>query len=252
GLSIGQSKPLEGYALLTEANTSGGLASQEVSEQLVNFAVSIKTRADIPLEKRVEIFTYALNRMEKEVERIPTDARLRIEYATGLRAGHDYPNALVHSAAALALSPKKQTLMMERGFEFWEAGQAEEARDIFVQMYELDPSFTGPAVYAAAGEIALGNVKEGELILTQAFGTNIVDDEALIIAYYQAKRYDRLVMVLELHLQKDQSTQSYIRLASAYVLAGQYQKALESAQAALRLHPEDSKAISSFITKLPQ
>ncbi len=252
GLSIGQSKPFEGYALLTEANTSGGLASQEVSEQLVNFAVSIKTRTDIPLEKRVEIFTYALNRMEKEVERVPTDARLRIEYAAGLRAGHDYPNALVHSAAALALSPKKQTLMMERGFEFWEAGQAEEARDIFVQMYELDPSFTGPAVYAAAGEIALGNVKEGDLILMQAFGTNIVDDEALIIAYYQAKRYDRLVMVLELHLQKDQSTQSHIRLASAYVLAGQYQKARESAQAALRLHPEDTKAISSFITKLPR
>lgn len=252
GLSIGQAKPLEGYALLKEADKSGGLASQEVSEQLVNFAVSIKTRPDIPLEKRVEIFKYALERMGKEVARIPTDARLRTEYATAFRAGHDYERALEQSAESLVLSPKKQTLMMERGFEFWEAGRAQEARDTFVQMHELDPSFKGTAVYAAAGEIGIGKVKEGEAILVQAFGTPTVDNEALIIAYFQAKRYDRLVEILKLHLTNDQSVDSYVRLASAYVLAGQYGHARETTQAALKAHPEATQALTSFMAKIPR
>lgn len=252
GLSIGQAKPLEGYALLKEADKSGGLASQEVSEQLVNFAVSVKTRPDIPLEKRVEIFKFALERMGKEVARIPTDARLRTEYAAAFRAGHDYEHALEQSAESLALSPKKQTLMMERGFEFWEAGRAQEARDMFVQMHELDPSFKGTAVYAAAGEIGLGRVKEGEAILMQAFGTTVVDDEALIIAYYQAKRYDQLIAILELHLRTNQSVDSYTRLASAYVLAGQYAHARETAQAALKAHPEATQTITSFMAQIPR
>lgn len=252
GLSIGQAKPLEGYALLKEADKSGGLASQEVSEQLVNFAVSVKARPDIPLEKRVEIFTSALERMGKEVERIPADARLRTAYAAAFRAGRDYDNALIQSAESLAFSPKKQTLMLERGFEFWEAGRLQEARDIFVQMYELDTSFKGMAVYAAAGEIGIGNVKGGEAILMQNFGTPVVDEEVLIIAYYQAKRFDRLVAILELHRTKDQSVDTYIRLASAYVLAGQYGHARETAQEALNVHPEASQTITAFMAKIPR
>lgn len=252
GLSIGQAKPLEGYALLQEADTSGGLASQEVSEQLVNFAISIKTRSDIPLEKRVEIFTFALDRMGKEVERIPADARLRTEYATAFRAGHAYEKALAQSAESLVLSPKKQTLMIERGFEFWEAGQIQEARDIFVQMYELDTSFKGAAIYAAAGEIGIGKVKEGEAILVERFGTAVVDDEVLVTAYFQAKQFDRLVAILELHLTKDTSVDSYIRLISAYVLTGQFGHARETAQTALVAHPEATQTITAFMAKIPR
>lgn len=96
--------------------------------------------------------------MGEEVTRIPKDARLRVEYAVGFRAANAFKDALAQTEA-LKLSPKKQTIMMERGFELWESGDLKGARDMFVHMYELDTSFKALASYAAAGEIAAGNTE---------------------------------------------------------------------------------------------
>lgn len=84
-----------------------------------------------------------------------------------------------------------------------------------------------------------------------AYGTTQVDDEALVIAYYQAKQYENLIGALKLHLEKNDSIESYMRLASAYAIAGQSGNARATAQQALAKHPEAAQSIAEFLTHVP-
>jgi O-antigen ligase/Flp pilus assembly protein TadD len=250
-LGYSQQKPAEALALFKEATAEKGLGDQEVSEQFLTFAASMRSRTDVPEQLRTDIIVSALTRMQEQVVKTPTDARLRVQYATGLRALGQQQKALEESGSALVLSPKKQTIMMERGFELWEAGKKAEARDLFRAMYELDPSFKDLATYAAAGEIMVGNVDQGRKILTETFNTTHVDSEVLIVAYYEAKQYNDLVEVLKLRLLNRPGPESYLRLASGYAVAGRFAEARATAQEAIQKHPEASREISAFIQKLP-
>jgi O-antigen ligase len=250
-LNQSQRTPAQAVAIFDSVYATGGLGSQEASEQYIALAGALKSRAEIDAKTRGEIYTSALQRLGDQVARAPHDARLRIQYATGFRGIGAYDLALEQSALALMESPKKQTLMLERGYEFWESGDLQGARDTFVAMYELDTSFKELAVYAAAGEIAVGNTKAGDDILETAYGTTKVDAEPLVLAYFHAKDYKRLIGVLESHLVDEPTVGSYIRLASAYVLNGEYGRARATAQKALTLFPESKASIQEFIARIP-
>ncbi len=240
------------YGLFKQATLESGFGSQEVAEQFVTYAGAVGGRAHIPVELRTEISSTALTAIKSEVEKAPHDARLRIQYAVGLRVAGDFEHSLEQSALALAESPQKQTILLERGFEFWEADDIKTARDVFVSTYELDTSFADLAGYAAAGEIANGNLAAGDAILMKAYGTIDVQSEALIIGYYQAKQYERLYKALRLRIVEVPSTASFLRLASAYVVTGRYQDARAVAREALTAYPDDAKSITAFMAKIPQ
>jgi uncharacterized protein HemY len=72
-----------------------------------------------------------------------------------------------------------------------------------------------------------------------------------VIAYYQAKRYEDLIRVLRLHLQTNDSIEAYMRLASAYAIAGQTGNARAIAQEALAKYPASAQAIAEFLTHVP-
>lgn len=250
-LGRAQQAPTEAATLFKEAVTIGGFGTQEMSEQYMTFASGLKSRADVSAQDRGVVFKSALDNISTQVTRIPKDARLRVQYATGLRAAGDFQAALRESAVAVELSPKKQTILLERGFEYWEAGMAQEARDTFLAVYELNPSFKELAKYAAAGEIALGNKAAGDVLLIEAFGTTEVDSEILIVAYYQAKRFDDLIAALKRRVTADGSLESYLRLSSAYVITGRSIEARVVAQEALSKHPEQATTITAFMAQIP-
>ncbi len=250
-LGYSQQKPAESLVLFKEAASERGLGDQEVSEQFLTFASSMRSRTDVTEQVRSDIVVAALTRMQEQVVKTPTDARLRVQYATGLRALGQQQKSLEESGSALVISPKKQTIMMERGFELWEADKKAEARDMFRAMYELDPSFKDLAAYAAAGEIAVGNVAEGKKILTEAFNSPHIDSEVLVVAYYEAGLYDDLIAVLKLRLLNRPGTESYLRLASGYAVASRFAEARATAQEALQKYPESAKEINAFIGRLP-
>ncbi len=250
-LGQAQKAPAETLALFKEAVLESGLGRQEAAEQFMTFATGMRGRSDISDQTKDDIAKSALTLLDAEVARTPNDARLRVQYATGLRAFGKFDLALAQSQKALELSPKKQTIMIERGFAYWEAEKIQEARDVFVAMYELDTSFQALSQYAAAGEVALGRHAEANAILMKAYGTTEVDSEVLIVAYYQAKRYDDLVAALKRHLAADPSLQSYLRLASAYVVSGRTQEARATAHEALQMFPSAAATITSFMGRLP-
>lgn len=251
-LGQGGTDPDGALTLFTDAYKAPGLGRQEVSEQFINFASQIAPHSEIPAGTRTEIITEALRVMDEQVAQAPKDARLRVQYATGLRAVGMYDKSLEQSEIALSFSPMKQTILLERGFAYWEKGDLKSTRDVFRVMYELDPSFAELAQYAVAGEILMNNREAADAILVKAFGSTLVDSRIINIAYYQTKRYSDLIEALKRHLVTDPSTEAYLRLASAYVLSGHPQYARETAQEALARHPETASTITAFLAKIPQ
>jgi len=239
-------------SLFQQALAENTYAKQEVREQLMIFTSNIAAQQPAPSEALNNLVQLAMTEMGKEVDSEPKDARLRLEYALGYRVIGDNADAIKQIDAARQLSPRKQSIILEEGISYWQAGDYKNASLAFNAAYQLDTSFPEIAVYAAAGDIANGDVTGGKALLMQTNGTTTVDSEPLILAYYQEKQWSDLISVLKLQLN-DQSgaVGAYFRLAAAYVAAGDYADAKATVSAAVTAHPDAAAQAADFLTHIP-
>ncbi len=246
-----QGGPSENKARFEKALSDDSFATQEIREQLVNYAANLASQQNVPEQLRGEFVMLAIAEMNKEIERAPHDARLRIEAALIYRAIGDYESALGEVTIAERLSPMRQNFILERGTVLMTAGRHEEARDAYLAAYALSPQFSELAIYAASGYLLTGEDVKAEELLTQHLGTTTVDHPALVRAYYEAKRYDDLIDLLRTHLASSDSATARYRLASAYALAGRYSEARREAQATMARYPETIGQGQAFLAGLP-
>ncbi len=165
---------------MKKAISSGSFATQEIREEMVKRSVALVQEPSIANEVKVAMSTLAISEMGKEVARVPGEARLRVQYAMSYRAVNDITSALREIDAALALSPHKQTLYIERGTALWQAERFEEARVEFYKAYELDKTFAGAAAHVAASEIVLGNKDVAQELLRAHYDATLTDAPPLL------------------------------------------------------------------------
>ncbi len=248
-IGISGSDITQNVLLFQKALNQGSFGQQEVREQLLMFTNNIAFAQGHPSPALTQLQTYALAEMGKEVESQPKDARLRLQYALGYRVASDYPNALKQIEIAHELSPKKQSILIELGFNHWQMGQYEKARDAFRQAYELDPSFDQLAPYRGAGDIIAGDLAGGKAFLSERLGTTTSVNEALILAYYQARAFPDLIRCLEEQLRaQNGAMDAYFRLAAAYTAAGNPVRARAIVQEGLAKHPEAAAQAAEFLS----
>lgn len=234
-----------------KAYADGGFGEQEITEQLMSGLSSVVRNQNIPVADRQAYVNYAIQQMDALVNRIPKDARIRIEYAYGLRSLGDYKGALTQVAAAEQLSPKKQTILIEEGVEQWQSGNIPAANAAFQKAYQLDPSFDSLAPYAAAGQIAVGNLAAGKALLMKTVGTTTVDSDIILLAYYTAKDYPDFINVWRLRVEnQNRSAESEFGLAAALANAGQFAEARVWLQTAIKEHPEYATQGAEFLKQI--
>ncbi|MES2668677.1 MAG: O-antigen ligase family protein [Patescibacteria group bacterium] len=239
-LSLSPQDPQNGLTLYREALAADApFGRQEIREQLVSFATRASGEESIPVPLRSEIVLLAIEEMGKEVAASPNDARLRLQYASAFDAAGDLESSLAQIEEALLLSPRKQAIYINKGFKLHELGRSEEARTVFLDAYELDPSFPQLAVTVAAGYIVTGDAPGGKALLVEALGTTTPDNETLFYAYYQAKLWDELIAVAQARVTSENgSAQSRLRLAQAYAAAGRAEQARAEILGTIAAHPE--------------
>ena len=253
GLTVTSADITPNISLFQDALNENTYATQEIREQLVIFMSNVVGQQRAPLATMNQLAQLAITEMGKEVELQPKDARLRLEYALGYRVVGDSKNALAQVQAARQLSPRKQTIMLEEGINYWQIGEFEKAREIFHTAYELDTSFNVLAHYAAAGDIAAGHVEEGKNLLIEKEGTALVDSEPVILAYYQAKAFPELIGSLQLQVKNQNgSVSSRFKLAAAYLAAKRNAEARREIQEMVAAHPEASTQASEFLKNVPK
>ena len=214
-------------------------AAQEIREQLVSFALSVVQSPSVTVEEKRRAATLAVTEMKKQVAAYPSDARGRLELSYAYRAAGARAESRKEVEAALALSPNKEALWVDKGATDWDAGDVKVARDAFAKAYALGPQFLDLAAYAAAGNFAVGDVAAAEEILMRAYGTTSVSSDILAVAYYRTKDWPRLIGMWKSRVtQSSASAQTWFSLASAYYAAGDSASAIATIRAAMARYPE--------------
>lgn len=250
-LALSPQKDLDqNLAHFKAAAAQGSFGHQEISEQLVSFASAVAGQQNVPTATRTAVVSYAIEQINQEIQNRPKDARILLEASLAYRAAGDLQDALKATDAALALSPNKQQILIEEGTTKWQLGDSKGASEAYNKAYTLATENDDAAAYAAAGDIIAGDVPGGRALLLQHFATTTVDNDALLYAYYQVKRLDYMLDILKLRAQTTGSVEAGFRLASAYVLAGQYANARATIDATVKAHPEASAAGAQLLTQI--
>lgn len=222
------------------ALADGSPITQEIREQLA-IAASKSARVDAaPAGIRTEFLELAVSEMEKEVAASPNDARLRVQYASALESAGQNERSLEQLDAAIALSPRKQVLHINKGYKLYELGRLEEARSAFRYAYELDHSFEALAISAAAGQILAGDVAAGKALLMEALGTTTPPNETMLYAYYEAKLWTDFIAVARAQVVADGGAPAArFRLAKALAAAGRLAEARAEITAIIAEYPDE-------------
>ncbi|MDB5266119.1 MAG: hypothetical protein JWM39_832 [Parcubacteria group bacterium] len=238
------------FAYFKQTIGTGTFATQEVREQLLQFASNAVGSQTVPDATKEAIASYAADQMNQELVRAPMDARLHTTFAMFYRSVGDYKDALTQSALAVANAPTKQSIIIEQGLEEWQNGDLTDARTILVHAYQLDTQYDAAAAYAAAGDIINGDIAGGKAILQTHFGATVVDQSILVPAYYQVKDWNDLIAVLVLQAKDKGDAASAFQLAAAYSESGQKAQAVAVIRAAIAAHPDAAVQGNAFIAQL--
>lgn len=247
------SDPSQNLDAFKKAYADGSFAEQEITEQLITYTESIITDPSVATSDKQTVFSYTLQRVQILAAHIPNDARVRLEYALLYRSGNDFADALTQSKLASSLSPAKQSILIEMGVEQWESGDTTGAAATFKKAYQLDTSFSDVAAYAAAGDIITGNMSAGKALLQDRFGTTTVDQDVVMLAYYQSKDFPDLIAVWEKRVvDQHNSATSEFGLAAALADAGYVAEAKAEINLAISQHPEAAAQGASMLSQLPK
>lgn len=192
-------------------------AAQEVREQLLISAISSLRNPRMVASKKKKLMTLAITQMEKEAREVPSDARIRLELAGGYAAIGDTKDALKQIKVARLHSPKKETIIIEEGYFYLQAGDVKNAAKTFETAYNLAPQFSGLAIYGASGKVLVGDMPAAQAILKKSFGTAVVDNPTLLSVYTYKKEYAPIVAILKKRLDVAQPTAN-----NAFLLANVY------------------------------
>jgi O-antigen ligase/Flp pilus assembly protein TadD len=226
-------------------------AAQEIREQLINFATSVAGSSSVTNEQKQRIVLLAVSEMQKQVARYPFDAREHLQLASIYRAAGHIPEALSEVQAAALLSPKKESILIEKGVLEWDMNDVKAAREDFKAAYALAPQFAELADYAAAGAIAGGDTEAADALLRAAYQTTAVDSDVLAVAYYRTKNWSRLIEIWKMRASKqDASIQTWFGLAAAYYASGDRANAIKTITTVVALHPEAAASGKAAIAQI--
>lgn len=226
-------------------------AEQEIREQIVALALGLVGNPTVSDTDKKELLTLAATEMQKQVTAFPSDAREHLQLAYVYRAGGALKESLAEMLAAAKLSPRKEEIWVEAGAIEWDLGNVKAAREDFVKAYELGPQFPALAAYAAAGDIAIGDTKAADALLMSTFGTTVVDNDILAVAYFRTKNWPRLVGIWKLRAEKPGvSVQTWFSFAAAQYAAGQSVDAIRTINKAVELFPEAAKSGAAAIAQI--
>lgn len=238
-------------ALFQELAMHPSFVGQEVREQLVSFAATVAQDAQTTTEQKQKVVSLATSEMQKQVAEYPLDARERLQLSYAYRISGDAAAALKEIAAASELSPKKESIWIERGSLAWDMGDAKAAQEYFNTAYALGKQFTELAAYAAAGDIAVGDMAAADKVLISAYGTVNVNSDILVAAYYRAKNWPRLIDLLKARAAlPDADAKALFTLASAYYVSGDRANAINTINTAVAKYPEAASSGAEAIKQI--
>ena len=229
------------------------LGMQEIREQMVAFAGRVVQSQQVTNEDKQRAVSLAIKEMQKQVAAYPLDTRERLQLAQAYRIAGDNTSALKEIQEAARLSPGKEEIWIQAGAIEWDVGNGEAAQASFNKAYALGPQFPDLALYAAAGDIAVGDIQKADQILRDAYGSENVDSDVLAAAYYRTQNWPRLIAMSTLRTEKpDANADAWFSLAAVYYAAGDKANAINTIKTAIKRYPDAAAAGAAALKQIEE
>ncbi len=248
-----QKSPSEQLASFKAALDMGNLGYQETVEQLFQYASNnVAQSTTINPQDKQAAYTLTQQSADTLLAQRPGDARLELFYGVFLAQVGQYQAALGHLQSALADAPNKQQILFQMGATYLAAGDNKDALAPLKQAYEETPEYEQALLYYATGLYYNNQTAEADALLTKKYGDVYVDQQQIIQAYFANKKYDRLLKIYTLHVQKDPTDiQSAVAAAVLeYFVSGNKAVGIAALNKLIAANPSLKTQIQSFIDQI--
>lgn len=183
--------------LLEDVIDRGYLGKQEAAEQYLQLAFNVSQNNTIPQEDRIAFLESARTKMEEVIELRPLDARPKLFLGSFFIRFQDFDNALLYLREAQELSPEKQAIQIEIVNALISQRKFEEAFQVAEKMYALEERNEQAGLIYAAAAITNNKQDIAEEVLLKHFDTTIVPNERLANAYLVIGQTQKAIEILE-------------------------------------------------------
>ncbi len=224
---------------LIVASERGGLGHQEVGEQFLQFALKVRELNVGDQGFQLSAAQAARTAFLGVLEEAPDDARLLVFFGSFLRQFGDLAGARAELERALALSPKKQSILLEKGMLEYSEEKYQDAFNTFGSVFASAPDFAGTRILYAASAILAGEDAVASQVLQEKYGTDEVADTTIIQAHLKAGNHATAIRIAEGVVADDPQNLDKLKfLAGVYLSVGQPGGAISTLRRAIEAHPE--------------
>jgi len=117
------------------------MGDSEIREQLLSYTPSVLNAKEVSQEIKQQYWTLTYDELNKQIDRVPNDARYYILMASFLNNTNQADRALDYVTKAIELSPKKQAMRFEFIKTLYVLGKKKEAIAEAKATYELDKNY---------------------------------------------------------------------------------------------------------------
>lgn len=228
------------------------LGRQETIEQLFQTTAAIAQNQNVSPDVRMAFADLAYERGLKMLEERPNDARLELFMGAFLDQVGAYDKALPHLLKARELSPNKHWIMFELAINnYAQSGNTAKAVETAKQAFDLTPHYREARMFYAMALILHGEQAKADALLTEGFGTTVINDNRLLNAYVQTKQFARAAAIWKLRAEATpDDIQTLVSYAVAQKEAGDLPGAIATLRVAAQRAPQYREQIESIATQL--
>ena len=227
------------------------LGVQETTEQFLQYTSSLAAQTNVDPQVKSDTFVAAKTAMDKLIAGRAGDARLELFNATLLGQFGQTQEAVSHLQKALQYSPQKQQILIQLGLTLLQAGDTQGALAALKKTFDSEPRYDAARNYYAVALYAAGQSAQADALLTERYGTTVVDDNQLLQAYMGLKLYDRAVAVWKKRIEANpDDVQLNLGLASVYFAAGNKADTIAILQKIARLQPSAALEMQNLIKQI--
>ncbi len=233
---------------------AGGVGRQEVTEQMAQSAIQVAAASQLPESVRQQYVAHAELMLEQVVNTKPNDARIHVFRGSFYRGIGALNEARAEFATARALSPSKQSIIMQQGVTELQLQEFALAKEFFANALELDTRNDQARQFLVATlyrldeiDLARSYLEEGSERFIRTFAT----DEYAFQSVAQAEDYLVLADLYETRIAADPSNpQDWTSWAVTYLEMGDAERAVEIFEQASEELPEFASTAGCYASNI--
>lgn len=212
--------------------------TMELREQTSQVVATIGADPAIAGQDRAKLVELAIGELEAQRRAFPSDVRAKIFLASLYAGSGQAEPAIAVVNEALAISDRRPHFYFAAAEAYLNANRPDQAIAALRRAYELAPDYPEAVANLATVLVVIGREAEAEALLEKHYGTAIVAEERLALAYARRGRLDRALKIWEELVRVSAHSAKYrANLGAILFELGRRREAIAAFEEAARLEP---------------